>query len=196
MSISTYAELLTAIENHLHRSDLDDRIPEFVALGEARIGREVKARQMEQRVSTSAAITVNLPSDYVSIRSVRIRGAEIGWLDYMTPDEFFNTTASSSSSTIKKYTIFGDELIFPIAPSGDIEVWYYKKLPALSSAVNTLFTANPDLYLYASLVHASPYIGNDKRIATWESYYVSARDGINLSHKQGRYPSAPSVKVA
>lgn len=196
MSISTYAELLTAIENHLHRSDLDDRIPEFVVLAEARIGREVKARQMEQRVSTTAAVSVNLPSDYVSIRAVRIKGAEIGWLDYMSPDEFFNTTASSSSSTIKKYTIFGDELIFPITPSGDIEVWYYKKLEALASSVNTLFTSNPDLYLYASLCAAAPYIGNDKRLLTWEAMYGQVKDGINTSHKQGRYPSGMSVKAA
>ena len=40
MAITTYAELKTAIANFLARSDLTDRIPEFIALAEARMSRE------------------------------------------------------------------------------------------------------------------------------------------------------------
>src|SRR5688572_324554 len=109
MAISTYAELLTAIENHLDRSDLDDRIPEFVVLGEARIGRDVKAKQMEQRVSTTPTSQyVSVPSDFVSLRGVRIEGTVLGWLDYVSPDAFFNNFSSSNTGTSNKYTIFGD----------------------------------------------------------------------------------------
>src|SRR5688572_20237714 len=118
MSISTYSQLESAMENWLKRGGLDDRIPEFITLGESRIGREVKCKQMEQRVSTDAAIYVSVPSDYVSMRGVRIQGSTIGWLDYMTPDEFFSRTPSSGGSESNRYTIFGDELVFPIAPSG------------------------------------------------------------------------------
>lgn len=196
MTISTYAELVSAGENWLHRDGLDSRIPEFIVLGEARIGREVQARQMEQRVSTTADTIINLPSDYVSMRAVRVKGSTVGWLDYMTPDEFFNTTASSSSSTQKKYTIIGDELVFPTTPNGDIELYYYKKLAALSTATNTLFTVNPDLYLYALLAEAGPYLVNADRTALYEAKFVQIRDSVNLSHKMGRYPAAPAVKVA
>src|SRR5688500_16007598 len=109
--ISTYAELQTAITNWLHRSDLSAYIADFISLGEARIGREVKARQMEQRVSTTPTSAYSsLPADYVSTRAIRITGSTLGWLDYVTPDEFFNNFPSTVSSTSKKYTIFGDEL--------------------------------------------------------------------------------------
>ena len=196
MAISTYAELVTACENWLHRDGLTSRIPEFIVLAEARIGREVKAKQMEQRVDATAASIINLPSDYVSMRAIRIRGSTIGWMEYQSPDEFFNTVASSSTSTSKKYTIFGDELIFPITPSGDVEVWYYKKMAALSGAVNTLFTDNPDLYLYAALAEAAPFILNADRTALYEAKYQSIKDSVNNAHKQGRFPSAMRVQVA
>ena len=197
MAISTYNELLTAVENHLDRSDLDDRIPEFVVLGEARIGREVKAKQMEQRVSTTPTTKyVSVPSDFVSLRGVRIEGTTIGWLDYVSPDAFFNNFASSNTNVSNKYTIFGDELIFPKTPTGDVELWYYKKLTALASATNTLFTVNPDLYLYAALCASAPYLMADKRIGVWEGLYRQAKDSVNLSHEQGRFPSAMKMVVA
>jgi hypothetical protein len=190
MAISTYNELLTACENHLDRSDLDDRIVEFVVLGEARIGREVKARQMEQRVSTTPTSTyVNLPSDFVSIRGVRITGTTVGWLDYITPDAFFSGFPSTSAGSSNKYTIVGDEMVFPTTPTGDVELWYYKKLAALSTANNTLFTVNPDLYLYAALTASAPYLGNDKRIGVWEGLYEKVKNSVNVSHEAGRYPA-------
>jgi hypothetical protein len=197
MAISTYNELLTAVENHLDRSDLDDRIPEFVVLGEARIGREVKAKQMEQRVSTTPTSQyVSVPSDFVSLRGVRIEGTCIGWLDYVSPDAFFNNFASSNTNVSNKYTIFGDELIFPKTPTGDVELWYYKKLTALASATNTLFTVNPDLYLYAALCASAPYLMADKRIGVWEGLYRQAKDSVNLAHEAGRFPAGMRMVVA
>ena len=184
------------MENWLKRSGLDDRIPEFISLGEARIGREVKCKQMEQRVSTDAAIYVSVPSDFVSMRGVRIQGSTVGWLDYMTPEEFFARTPSSGGSESNRYTIFGDELIFPIAPSGDVELWYYKRLTALASATNTLFTSNPDLYLYAAMSVAQPFLQKDGKIALWNDLYMQVRDSINAVEKMGRYPVGMSVKVS
>jgi len=195
--ISTYAELQTAVKNWLHREDLSPYIDDFIALGEARIGREVKARQMEQRVSTTPTSGyASLPSDYVSMRAIRIQGSTIGWLDYVTPDEFFNQFPSSVSSVSKKYTVFGDELVFPSAPTGDIELWYFKRLTALAIAGHTLFTANPDLYLYAALAAAQPFLKDDKRIQMWEAQYGQARDSVNEVHKAGRYPTNLYIKTA
>lgn len=196
MTISTYAQLESALENWLKRGGLDDRIPEFISLGESRIGREVKCKQMEQRVSTDAAIYVSVPSDFVSMRGVRIQGSTIGWLNYMTPDEFFARTPSTGGGESNRYTIFGDELVFPIAPSGDVELWYYKRLAALSSATNTLFTSNPDLYLYAAMTIAQPFLQKDGKIPVWEALYQQTRDSINAVEKFGRYPTGMSVKVS
>lgn len=197
MTISTYAELESACENWLHRSGLDDRIPEFISIGEARIAREVRARQMEQRVSTTPdSAYSSLPSDYIAMRALRIQGSTIGWLTYITPDEFFGSFASSGASSAKYYTIFGDELVFPSTPAAAIELWYYKKLAALSSATNTLFTSNPDLYLYAAMAAAQPFLKADARMPVWEALFNQVKDSVNDAHKEGRYPSGMAVKVA
>lgn len=196
MAISTYAELVTACENWLKRGGLDDRIPEFITLGEARIGREVRARQMEARVSTTPTDQYeDLPSDYLSMRAVRIKGSSIGWLVYVPPDQFFSEFASGTASARKVYTIFGDELIFPATPAGDIELWYFKKLAALSSAVNALFTSNPDLYLYAAMAAAQPFLKNIPQMPVWEGLYQQTKDSVNNQHKEGRYPSGMAVRV-
>jgi hypothetical protein len=197
MAISTYNELLTAIENWLHRSGLTSRAPEFVSLGEARIGREVRARQMEQRVSsTPSSQYMSLPSDYISIRGIRLQGSTVGWLKYITPEQFFATFESNTQSTEKMFTIFGDELVFPRTPTETVELWYYKRLAALSSAVNTLFTDNPDLYLYASMSVAIPFLKKFEDMPNWETLYQGVRDQVNGEHKEGRYPAAPIVRLA
>lgn len=194
MAISTYAELVTACENWLKRGGLTDRIPEFISLGEARIGREVRAREMEAK-STLAVTdsTVDLPTDFEANRALRVNSSSIGWCQYMTPDAFFSEFASSSQSSRKVYTIFGSEIIFPSTPAGSIDFYYYKRLTALSTSTNTLFTSNPDLYLYAAMSAAQPFLKNVPMMPAWEALYMDVKSQVNKSHKEGRYPSGMAV---
>ena len=50
MAITIYSELKTAVANFLSRSDLTSRIPEFITLGEDRIGKDLRIRAMEATV--------------------------------------------------------------------------------------------------------------------------------------------------
>ena len=60
MALTTFAELKTAVANWLDRSDLDDRIPEFIALAETRHRRDFKIRRMETRVTASTIADLSL----------------------------------------------------------------------------------------------------------------------------------------
>ena len=195
--ISNYSELQTAVANWLHRGGLSDRVDEFIVFGEARIGRDVRARQMEARVSTTPTDQyVDLPSDYLEMRAVRIKGSQIGWLKYITPETYFSEFASATSSNRKVFTIFGDELVFPNTPDGDVELWYFKKLASLSTAVNSLFTGNPDLYLYAAMTAAQPFLKNLAGMPAWEALYLATVESVNKQHKAGRYTPGMAVTVA
>jgi hypothetical protein len=55
MAISTYAELQTAAANWLGRADLTSRIPEFVALAEAKFNRTLRIRDM---ITKDAAFSI------------------------------------------------------------------------------------------------------------------------------------------
>ena len=71
MAITTYAELKTAVANFLARSDLTDRIPEFISMAEARMGRELETRSQEKRATatlTGGDAFVSLPTDLRSVR--------------------------------------------------------------------------------------------------------------------------------
>ena len=203
MAIATYADLQTSITSWIKRADLSSQIPDFITLGEARIQREIRSRDMEQRAtsvldSTSAYITI--PSDLLEIRSVFLTsGGVVRPLQYMAPDVLmlkFNNASNSGEPSY--YTIVGSEMRFGPLPDSNytVEIWYYKRLAALSSATNSLFTNNPDLYLYASLTAAMPFMKDDKRIPLWEAQYGMIRDQVNITDKKGRRGQAMTMVAA
>ena len=63
MAIGTYAELKTAVANWLDRDDLTDRIPEFIALAEAKMNRNLrislKCNAHERRVTANAILLID-----------------------------------------------------------------------------------------------------------------------------------------
>jgi len=69
MSITTYAELQTAVGAWLHRSDLTGIIPDLITLGEKRIFRKARCRVMESALTgTIASGVIAVPSDYLEIK--------------------------------------------------------------------------------------------------------------------------------
>ena len=93
MAITTYTELETAVKNWLHRADLDSRIPEFIALAEARFyigSNPVRTISMQARaIGTTASGALPLPSDYLeTIRLVCTSSGKYNSLEYMTADLF------------------------------------------------------------------------------------------------------------
>ena len=89
MAIGTFAELKTAIANFLARDDLTDRIPEFISLAEARMGRELGTRSQTKRATatlTASDAYVSLPTDLRSIREVKLNTSPIEVLEYYTPN--------------------------------------------------------------------------------------------------------------
>ena len=198
MAISTYNELTTAITNWVKRSDLSPYLADFVSLGEARIAREVRAQIMEQRttsvVSTSTPY-INLPSDYLEHRSLWVSANPKRKLEYLPPEAFFERYTTDQTGKPEAFTIIGDEIRFGDSPDSayTVELWYFKKLAALSSAVNSLFTGNPDLYLYAALAATQPFLKDDKRIEVWEALYKQVRDQVNETERSKRYPTGLRV---
>jgi hypothetical protein len=199
MAISTYAELQTAISNHLHRSDLTSRIPEFISIAEARLGREVRSRLQEVRVTASADDYMSVPSDYLVMRNVFLTASGRRFkLQSIGADALIEMFPSTTSGRPTHYAIIGDELALGPSPDSGytVEMWYYKRLAALSSAVNSLFTSNPDLYLYASLAAAGPYVRDQKQLLLWETLYEKVKAQVNMNEEQGRYGAGLQMVAA
>lgn len=174
MAISNYTELQTAVANWLDRDDLTDRIPEFIALAEARFNRVLRLRSMEtkQTASTVAAQrNYALPTNYIQMRNFQLNTNPLTTLSYVTPEIYDRLWGGSSGGTPKFYTILADEISLGPIPGSVItmEMLFYKKFDNLSGSVatNWLITNAPDIYLYGTMLEAEPFIMNDERVQLW-----------------------------
>lgn len=192
MSITNYGELKTAVGNWLNRSDLTSFIPDFIAIGEHYINRDLRVRAMLARVTattTANSAYLDLPTDFIEARNVQLNVTDKYPLSYMTP-EVMDSKYSSSTGEPKFYTILGDEIQFaPIPDSAyTVEIAYFKQFTAQSSDgdSNWLHTNAKDLLLYSALIAAEPYLKNDARLGLWQTMYKSGIEQLNRMDKKAR----------
>jgi hypothetical protein len=175
LSISTYAELSTAAANWLTRSDLTSQIPDFITIGEAEIFRKLRIREMETTFSTAISSgVVALPTGYKELKFAYINARPVSKLDRKAASWIYEKYPTRSADNRPKFIAReGSNFIFGPYPDSDYTVTgvYYKNLGPLSSSAHAVFTNNPDLYLYATLVAAEPYIKNDKRLPMWKEEF-------------------------
>ena len=198
MAFTSYSTLKTAIANYLARTDLDDKIPDFVRLAEERLRRDLRIRQMLKVATadtTAEDATVSLPSDFLAMKDIHIDTTPVRVLQFQNTSNFFRNARTTETGVPTMYTLLGSE--FQFAPKPDSAytlrmVYYYK--PDLLSDSNTsnLFLANcPDLLLYGALAEAEPYLMNDDRLATWSALYDRGLASLRASDDDGEYPSSP-----
>ena len=194
MSITTYSELQTAIANFLGRDDLTSRIPEFISLAEARMGRELKARAQEKRAIANLVADdayVSLPTDLRSVRLVKINTTPTEVLEYYTPIKLNELYSDSVSGKPRAYTIIGGEIKFAPLPDSSYtaEIVYMEGIPALSDSntTNTVLTRHPDAYLYGALAAASVYLMDTANTQVYDSLFARAIAEIKREEDEGKH---------
>lgn len=164
-------------------------------MAEKRLFREVRTRDMETALSVTIASGVaTVPSDFVELKYAYIDGSPTRTLQ-VRPARWIVENYPVRSSDGKPHFIGVDGANFVFGPypdSGyDVKGTYYKRLTAVATSANALFTTNPDLYLFASLAELEPFLKNDKRVALWEAKYQQIRDLVNGEAKQDLYMGGP-----
>jgi len=174
MAISNYTELKTAVANWLDRDDLTERIPEFIALAEARFNRVLRLRSMETKETASTVAgqrNLALPASYIQMRNFQVNTSPLTTLSYVTPEIYDRVWGGSTTGTPKFYTILANEVSFGPIPASvqEVEMLFYKKFDNLSvtTTTNWLITNAPDIYLYGTMLEAEPFIMNDERVPLW-----------------------------
>tara|TARA_R110002110_G_scaffold153534_6_gene346974 strand:+ start:87 stop:728 length:642 start_codon:yes stop_codon:yes gene_type:complete len=179
MAISTYAELQTAVANWLDRDDLTDRIPEFIALAEAKMNRVLRISLMEN-ISTAISTVggqrdYSLPAGFTGMKEFHLTTSPLTPLSYLTPEMMNRMWAGSTSGKPQAFTLFSDSGTrkIKLGPAPDVvyttSMLYLKKIDNLSVAnpTETMLTENPDIYLYGALLEAEPFLMNDARVQLW-----------------------------
>lgn len=193
MSIASYSELKTAVANWLNRSDLTAYVPDFIALGEARIYRDLRIRAMETALSSAISSgVVAVPASYKELKFAYVDGSPTRQLLRSDP-EFIYAKFPTRSATSKPSYIAreGSNFIFGPYPDSNytIKGVYYASLTALSDANTTnWFTSNaPDILLWAALCEAEPFIKNDERVGLWQAKYDLVKEAIEREERNEQF---------
>lgn len=197
MTISTYAELEQAIQDWAIRTDtaFTNQIPEFVALAEERIyyGNEheesdpLRARAIE--VETTITMTAGvgpLPSDYLEMRALTRDNDPVG-LDYLPPHQFEAIKTELTGTGVPGYyTVKASNVEIAPGWTGTLDALYYQRLPVLTTGTNAILTAHPNLYLWASLVEAMQFVGNEKKQGDFGRRYNGSVSAVNRVNGRGQ----------
>ena len=187
MSFSNYTGLIAAVADYLERDDLTSQVADFVVLGEARIKRDIRIREM----LTRAALTVNarqisVPTGLLQADTIRLLTDPVTVLQELPLFEM-NRVRDAGTGKPAYFTIH-KEIEFNVTPdssySGEI-VYYAAFDPLTTTATNSLLSLAPDVYLYSSLLAAAPFLLDDARVQLWAELYKEAKDSLNqMSHRQ------------
>jgi hypothetical protein len=205
MAISNYSELLTAVASWMARSDLTARIPEFIALAEAKFNRNLFVPQMEQRSTASVDSSsddpefISLPSDFQTMRSVRLNGVtgkpRLQFMSKTQIDDYRYCRDDVSGRPIYFAVVGADMELAPTPNENyELEMVYRKNLTPLSASntSNWLLASAPDLYLYGALNEAAVFMEQDDRIPLWQANLKSAVDAINILGERQEYAPSPA----
>lgn len=208
MSISTYGELKTAVANHLHRTDLDSVIPDFIKYAETVITGDpdttapdqlpgIRTRNEGKRVTTIISTEyIDIPTDLIQVRELQLNTTDKVALTYMSPKVLTQKYPSSTTGQPLFYTQHGDEFQFAPIPdtSYTLEISYESKYTAFSADAdyNWLLTNHPLVYVYAACIAGAAYTHDDP--TAWALLYKSIANGINETERRGQYGSQLSAR--
>lgn len=204
MTISTLANLETQVLSFMHRAQILDtdgttNVRNLVELGELWLFRNARTPEME--ATLSAAIGSNgilaVPSDYLSMKHCRISGTPTQYLK-MRPAQWIYEQYPLQSANGKPHFIARDGSGFIFGPYPDstytVTGTYYAKPTSIVSSANSLFTTNPDLYLFAALAETEAYVKNNPQVAFWIARRDALVADINQQHGEGQYGTGMAVR--
>jgi|TARA_R110000851_G_scaffold243661_4_gene396335 hypothetical protein len=193
-----YTSLQSTVASYLARTDLTTQIPEFIRLGETRLRRDLRLRQMIKVATAIASAgdgTVEIPDDFLAMKDLHIQGNPPQTIQFLSTSNFFRNARTADSGLPRYYTLLGSEFQFAPVPDSDktIQMVYYYQPDYLSDTNSSnLWLANtPDLLLYAALGEAEPYLMNDERLQTWAAMYDRALNSITKSDDESEFPAQP-----
>lgn len=178
MTISTYAELQTAVAGWIKRSDLTARIPDFIRLAEIRLKSLIDLRPLETTtdlVTTPSSATITLPTDFKSPIAL--------WIADINPQEQlgqrlvqsmpFNVTPNRPQF----WCIDGQNIRFQCPANDSYPIKFrYSQLFELSNSntTNYILTGYPDVYLFGALAEAGDFTMDDANTGKWNTKFLDA----------------------
>ena len=176
-TITNYTTLKQAIADWVNSPEIEQTSDQLIQFVEADLNTRLRSREMiVNATATSDGQFVALPPDWLEAINMMIVGGQSP-LRYITPDEADTIIKAQTFTSTRFYSMTTGiiELVPPAVDDITINMVYYGKIPALSTAntTNWLLTKAPDVYLYGAMAHAAPFLKDDPRIATFSQMYLA-----------------------
>ncbi len=198
MALANYTDLLTSVQDWLHRSGLSAPAADFITLAESELNTDVHTRLMESDESVTLTIatrTIALPARFIEPISLDlvISGQQNTSLNYQPIYRLAINAEAGASCRPRYWSINGSNIEFPNLSDATYSMVFrmVKGFDLANTTTNTLMTSYPGLYLYGSLLQAAPYLKEDQRIATWGAIYD--RLLAKVRRKEGRRNALTSL---
>jgi hypothetical protein len=195
VAISTHAELKAAIASWLNRSDLTELIPDFIALAEADMTRNLVLPTIV------GEDTLDAGSDELDLSAILgyPKSVVMNTTTYMHPLVMTTLPALAGlrriGSGVPWYYAFADSKLYldVVADSAyDIKIEYVPDLVPLSiTPTNATLTRSPDIYLFGALKEAELYLEHDERNPVWSAKYQKSVADENDARERAQYGAAP-----
>lgn len=191
---ANYGELTEEVRSYLYnRKDLTARIPQFIAFGENTIFRRLRCRANEKSLTGDLALDKTgfaLPDDFLEMKYLLVdskpleRRSDIDYLSRLNVDN-----APGLPSWFAR--VLGDIKLWRQADSDytfEMIYWYNQAgdMSANGDSTPVLLFA-PDLYLYAALIEAMPFLAKDDRIGTWQNMFEQGLAQVDSQTQESEY---------
>lgn len=189
MALSTYAELQTAVLDWMDRAGQTGNVPDWIALAEARLNRELGA------VETDTTLTGVVDSRRIDISAVSIVQPIALFLAETGSDEVLIQPGTdgtfpylTTSGRPARWSIDGTNIDFdrPLDAAYPFRFRYRQRFALVTSSPNWLLTNHPDVYLAASIVWGSAYNKSLPDAAAWKQLLDEAIPSIKSSIAQSK----------
>ncbi|MFC3070516.1 phage adaptor protein [Phenylobacterium soli] len=193
MAITTYAELQAAAANWLVRADLTARIPEFIALAETRLNRALRTRLAETEQPLTGVVgarTIPLPAGFaepLALWILRSDGSRCA-LRFAEPGLLAATSLRGQPSL---WGVDGGALAFdrPCDQAYGFVLRMLAKFQLSDAApTNALLADWPDVYLFATLCEAAPFLRDAELAQAYAGKLEAALAEINSKEARSRAP--------
>jgi hypothetical protein len=186
------------VATYLQRANLTAQIPLFIQLAEVRLRNVIRTLPQQVQlpytlVPGQGSHVIALPSDYGAM--IRVTYNNIP-MTYITPDQL---QLEKANDYLYEYTIIGTNLLLQtyVDGSSSLTMYYYQELEGLSDSneSNWLLEDYPNLYLYATLLEATPYLIDDERIEVWEGMLEAGLEEVKLAATKEMTPERTKLTI-
>lgn len=195
MGFANRQALEQAVANQFVTSEIVPFVPTAIDFATSELNRRVRCRDMLVR-SDAVMDTqyTSLPGDYLDMKTLYLKTSPVERLEFITNEEMAARKESGAYTSTSKPTFFTVEgsviEALPIPTTTyTVEMVYYAKIADLTttSSTNWLLTKYPDVYFYATLLHAAPYIRGDERMPIWANLFDKSLEQLRIANDRSEF---------